>query len=254
MENILISNDDGVNAQGLKVLAKKLGGSNVVKIFAPSRDCSGASSALTLDRPLTITELDNGFFSVDGTPADSAMMGVALSREVSEESMLDRVVSGINSHANLGDDVLYSGTVAAALEGRHLQKPSIAVSLVNRGDNNFGTAAQVVHDLLTGEGQLQCPPGTVLNINVPDVPYHKIKGIKVTRLGRRECGERPVKVVDPRGKARYWIGAAGKGTLQQEGTDFHAVERGYVSITPIHLDMTEYDVMGKLEDFLEGQQ
>lgn len=247
---LLISNDDGVNAAGIIALEKALSQIATVRVSAPDRDHSGASNSLTLDRPLRPTFLENGFASIDGTPTDCVHLGITSLFDIEFE----RVVSGINSHANLGDDVIYSGTVAAATEGRFLSKPAMAVSLVSGGSNHYETAAKVVAMLLTSKRCLSVGPRTILNINVPDIPYDEIKGIQVTRLGHRARGGAPELMVDPRGKDRYWIAAAGEGDDAGEGTDFYAVANGYVSITPIHVDMTRYDAISDVNHWVEGMK
>ncbi len=247
---LLVSNDDGVNAEGIVTLAEKLATFASVMVVAPDRDHSGASGSLTLSRPLNVTTLRNGYMCVDGTPADSVHIGVT----ALYAGQVERVVSGINSHENLGDDVLYSGTVAAAIEGRLLGLPAIAVSLVNRGNHLYQTAAQVVADLLQRPGLLNVPPRTVLNVNVPDIPYDKLKGIKVTRLGHRAKGLPPQAISDPRGRERYWISAAGEGDDAGPGTDFHAVAQDCVSITPLQVDMTRHDVLKDVEQWLEEEK
>ncbi|MCP5160218.1 MAG: 5'/3'-nucleotidase SurE [Hahellaceae bacterium] len=245
---LLISNDDGVHAPGLKILVDTLKSIAEVRVVAPDRDHSGASNSLTLTRPLHPVTLENGFISVDGTPTDCVHLGItSLFGEP-----VDRVVSGINTHANLGDDVLYSGTVAAATEGRFLALPAIAVSLVNDGNNHYETAAQVVRNLLTNPRTLTVGPRTIININVPDVPYDKLRGIQVTRLGHRARGDDPHGVTDPRGKTRYWIAAAGEGDDAGPGTDFYAVSQGFVSVTPIHVDMTKYEAFSDMQNWIEG--
>ncbi|MDX1450956.1 MAG: 5'/3'-nucleotidase SurE [Oleiphilaceae bacterium] len=250
MMRILVSNDDGVNAEGINALAEVLAEVADVRVVAPDRDHSGASGSLTLSRPLQVSRLRNGYYCVDGTPADSVHIGVTALFD--EE--FDRVVSGINSHENLGDDVLYSGTVAAAIEGRFLKLPAIAVSLVNRDNHHYETAAQVVRELLLRQSILNVPPRTVLNVNVPDVPYEQLKGIKVTRLGHRAKGMPPQAMADPRGRQRFWISVAGEGDDAGPGTDFHAVAQGYVSITPLQVDMTRHGALSELELWLEGKQ
>jgi 5'-nucleotidase len=252
---ILISNDDGVHAEGLAVLASVVGKHYAIDVVAPDRDHSGASGSLTLGRPLKVNRLANGFFSVDGTPTDSVHLGLsslfAFDQPVSQGRVFERVISGINSHENLGDDVLYSGTVAAAIEGRFLALPAIAVSLVNRGAFLYETAAKVVLDVLQRFQGQAFPRRTVLNINVPDIPYEQIKGIKLTRLGHRAKGQDPHMVSDPRGHQRYWIALAGEGDDAGEGTDFHAVANDYVSVTPMHVDMTHYAVLESMKTWLE---
>ena len=232
----LLSNDDGAHAPGLAQLAKSLTEAGYEHhVIAPDRDRSGVSNSLTLDRPLHPLYLDNGFIAINGTPTDCVHLGLnALYR--GEEYSLDRVIAGINSGANLGDDVIYSGTVAAAMEGRFLDKAPIAISLV--GKTHFITAAKVLVDLLPKIEALSLPDRTIIYINVPDVPYEQLKGYEVTRLGHRARSDNPVLTTNPRGKECYWISAAGEGADAGEGTDFHAIEQGKVSITPIHADMT----------------
>ncbi len=232
----LLSNDDGAHAPGLAQLAKSLTEAGYEHhVIAPDRDRSGVSNSLTLDRPLHPLYLDNGFIAINGTPTDCVHLGLnALYR--GEEYSLDRVIAGINSGANLGDDVIYSGTVAAAMEGRFLDKAPIAISLV--GKTHFITAAKVLVDLLPKIEALSLPERTIININVPDVPYEQLKGFEVTRLGHRARSDNPVLTTNPRGKECYWISAAGEGADAGEGTDFYAIEQGKVSITPIHADMT----------------
>jgi len=253
--SFLISNDDGVNAEGIRVLADVLSAAFVVQVVAPDRDHSGASGSLTLGRPLQVTKLDNGYYCVDGTPTDSVHLGLSSLFEAApqdqERMSFSRVISGINSHENLGDDVLYSGTVAAAIEGRFLTEPAIAVSLVNRGQFNYGTAAKVVLDLLMRHDAPSLPSKTILNINVPDVPYEQLKGVKVTRLGHRAKGQPPEQVLDPRGRKRYWISLAGDGDDAGPGTDFHAVANNYVSVTPMQVDMTRHKELSTIKSWLE---
>ncbi len=244
---LLISNDDGVNAPGIQVLAKHLSAEFELKVVAPDRDHSGASGSLTLSRPLKVTETESGFYCVDGTPTDSVHLGISSLFDHN----IERVVSGINSHENLGDDVLYSGTVAAAIEGRFLDRAPIAVSLANRGLFHYDTAARVVLKILKHEMLDALPRGTILNINVPDLPYDELKGMKVTRLGHRAKGLPPERVADPRGRERYWISLAGEGNDAGEDTDFHAVAQGYVSVTPIQVDMTRYTVIEELKAWIE---
>lgn len=246
---LLISNDDGVNSPGLQVLVETLGTIAEIQVVAPDRDHSGASNSLTLTRPLILQKTAAGFIAVDGTPTDCVHLG--LSQLLGHGA--ERVVSGINTHANLGDDVLYSGTVAAAMEGRFLNKPAIAVSLVNRGGWHWETAARVVKELLLNPRPLNLAPRTLLNINVPDVPYEALKGIQVTRLGHRLRSGEPQPICDPRGRQRYWIAAAGEGDDAGPGTDFHAVAHDYVSVTPIHIDMTRHDALSDLAAWLEPE-
>ena len=245
---ILISNDDGVTAPGLAALYTALADYADCVVIAPEQDKSGASSSLTLDRPLHPHTLANGFISINGTPTDCVHLGI----HGLLEQQPDMVVSGINLGANLGDDVLYSGTVAAALEGRFLDRPSFAFSLVSRQVDNLPTAAFFARKLLEAHASLDLPPRTVLNVNIPNLPLAKIRGIQLTRLGHRARAAAPVRVVDPRGKAGYWIAAAGDVEDGGPGTDFHAVMQGYVSITPLQLDRTFGDGFKSLNDWLEG--
>ncbi|KGF63214.1 5'/3'-nucleotidase SurE [Pseudomonas lutea] len=245
---ILISNDDGVTAPGLAALHGALAGYADCVVIAPDQDKSGASSSLTLDRPLHPHTLDNGFISLNGTPTDCVHMG--LNGLLPDEP--DMVVSGINLGANLGDDVLYSGTVAAALEGRFLQRPSFAFSFLSRQVDNLATAAHFARLLVEAHERLDLPPRTVLNVNIPNLPLAHVRGIQLTRLGHRTRAAAPVRVVDPRGKAGYWIAAAGDAEDGGPGTDFHAVMQGYVSITPLQLDRTYQDGFNSLNAWLEG--
>ena len=244
----LLSNDDGAHAPGLAQLAQSLTEAGYKHhVIAPDRDRSGVSNSLTLDRPLHPLYLDNGFIAINGTPTDCVHLGLnALYR--GEEYALERVIAGINSGANLGDDVIYSGTVAAAMEGRFLDKAPIAVSLV--GKKHFITAAKVLIDLLPKIEALSLPARTIININVPDVPYEELKGIEITRLGQRERSDNPVLTTKPRGKECYWISAAGEGADAGEGTDFYAIEQGKVSITPIQADMTHGNALECLSQLI----
>lgn len=232
----LLSNDDGAHAQGLAQLAKSLTEAGYLHhVIAPDRDRSGVSNSLTLDRPLHPLYLDNGFIAINGTPTDCVHLGLnALYR--GEDYQIDRVIAGINSGANLGDDVIYSGTVAAAMEGRFLDRAPIAISLV--GKTHFTTAAKVIVNLLPQIEAIQFPKRTIININVPDVPYEQLCGFEITRLGHRARSDNPVLTTNPRGRECYWISAAGEGADAGEGTDFHAIAQGKVSITPIQADMT----------------
>lgn len=244
--SILLSNDDGVRAPGLTALADALDGRTTLQVIAPTYDRSGVSNCLTLDRPLQVETLNNHYIGVDGTPTDCVHLGMSgIYCPVPQ-----RVISGINYGANMGDDVLYSGTVAAAMEGRFLDKPAIAVSLATgkraQLEVDFDRAARVFIGLLDFIETLELPEGTVLNINIPDLPPEEIQGIRFTTLGRRLKSESPVRTENPRGKTVYWIGRAGGPVENRPGTDFHAVASGYVSITPIHADMTHERVLAKL--------
>lgn len=247
---ILLSNDDGVHSPGLSALYDGLEGLAELEVVAPDRDRSGASNALTLNRPLTVELHPGGFRSVDGTPTDCVHLAV---NGLFEEPF-DRVVSGINTHANLGDDIIYSGTVAAATEGRHLGLPAIAVSLVNRGAGHYDTAARVVRRLLEQNRPLNLGPRCILNVNVPDVLWEELRGVRVTRLGHRDRAEGAVPMTCPRGKERYWIGAAGEGSDAGPGTDFQAVQENYVSITPVQVDMTRHEVLDELRGWVGSME
>lgn len=239
---LMLSNDDGVHAQGLQVLATALLNAGLgIEVVAPDRDRSGASNSLTLDRPLHPTALDNGFICINGTPTDCVHLGInAFFRDECE-----RVISGINSGANLGDDVLYSGTVAAATEGRFLAKTPIAISLCGR--THYETAARILLELLPKFDEIQLPAHSVININVPDLPYEQIQGYEVTRLGNRQRSDNPVRTTNPRGKECYWISAAGDVADAGPGTDFYAIEQKRVSITPIQMDMTRHNALVQMQ-------
>ena len=240
---ILISNDDGFLAPGIKILAKALSQIADIDVVAPDRNRSGASNSLTLDNPLRIMKTDNGFISVNGTPTDCVHLAVTTGLL---PNMPDMVVSGINEGSNLSDDVLYSGTVAAATEGRFLGLPSIAVSLAGPKCQHYATAAEVAKTLVVRLQLDPLPSDTILNVNVPDLPVSDIKGFQVTRLGTRHIGERTIDTTDPRGRRIFWIGQPGPEQDAGPGTDFYAVNSGYVSITPLHLDLTHYKVFEQL--------
>lgn len=244
---ILIANDDGVNAPGLSALHAALSDYADCAVIAPEQDCSGASSSLTLDRPLHPQTLSNGYISVNGTPTDCVHLGL---HGLLPEPM-DMVVAGINLGANLGDDVLYSGTVAAALEGRFLARPSFAFSLLSRQTQNLPSAAWFARRLIEAHAELSLAPRTVFNVNVPDLPLDQIKGIQLTRLGHRARAAAPVLTVNPRGKQCYWLAGVGEVEDGEEGTDFHAVSQGYVSITPLQLDRTFHPQMDEVKQWLE---
>jgi 5'-nucleotidase len=241
--HFLISNDDGIEARGIQVLSQRMSELGKVTIVAPDQDRSGASNSLTLDSPVRISEIDERMFRVTGTPTDC--VHIALTGLLDGDP--DMVVSGINAGANLGDDVIYSGTVAAAMEGRFLGFPAIAVSLVfNDKPRNYETAAEVVALLVQRLRQDPLPADTILNINVPDLPWSEIEGFEVTRLGHRHRAEPTIREVDPRGRPMYWIGPAGAEQDAGPGTDFDAVRRGYVSVTPIHVDLTRYQALDQV--------
>ena len=231
---ILLSNDDGYFAPGLAALAEGLEGLGDITVVAPERDRSGASNSLTLDRPLMLRQALNGFRYVNGTPTDCVHMAVTGILDFEP----DVVVSGINSGSNMGDDTLYSGTVAAAMEGYLLGIPSIAVSLVGTVFEHYASAARVARTLVERIHRAPIGAPILLNVNVPDVPYDAIAGVEVTRLGRRHKAQPVVKGSNPRGETVYWVGPAGAAREAGPGTDFNALERGAVSITPLQVDLT----------------
>ncbi|MDR5865569.1 5'/3'-nucleotidase SurE [Halomonas koreensis] len=246
MRRLLLSNDDGVHAPGLRALHDALVSHARLRVVAPDRDKSGASNSLTLTRPLALSTLDNGFYSVDGTPADCVYLGV---NGVWEERP-DLVISGINHGGNLGDDVLYSGTVAAAMEGRNLGMTAIAMSLVGR--HHFETAGRVAATLVGAADRLSLPPRSLLNVNVPDLPWEALQGFRVTRLGYRGPAAEPLEVRDPRGRKRYWIAPVGENADDGPDTDFAAVEAGFVSITPLQTDLTRHAARDDVQDWLDA--
>ena len=246
MRRLLLSNDDGVHAPGLLALYEALLPYAKLRVVAPYRDKSGASNSLTLSRPLALSALVNGFYSVDGTPADCVYLGV---NGVWNEKP-DLVISGINHGGNLGDDVLYSGTVAAAMEGRNLGMAAIAMSLV--GSRYFDTAGRVAASLVGAADQLSLPPRSLLNVNVPDLPWEEIQGFRVTRMGYRGPAARPLEVMDPRGRKRYWIAAVGENADDGPDTDFAAVEAGFVSITPLQTDLTRHATIDAVQGWLNA--
>jgi 5'-nucleotidase len=244
---ILLSNDDGYFAPGLAALAAALSKHAEIVVVAPERDRSGASNSLTLDRPLQVRRSHNGFHYVNGTPTDCVHLAVT--------GMLDRlpdmVISGINHGANMGDDTIYSGTVAAATEGFLLGIPSIAVSLASKAAGNYPTAAQAVCDMVERFRRRPIAVPVLLNINVPDVPADQLAGTVVTRLGRRHRSEPVIKSTNPRGETVYWIGAAGDAEDAGEGTDFHAVANRMVSVTPLQIDLTQFTSLESMRDWLK---
>ncbi|MEN3260856.1 5'/3'-nucleotidase SurE [Sodalis endosymbiont of Spalangia cameroni] len=242
---ILLSNDDGIHAPGIQQLAVALRQLATVQIVAPDRDRSGASNSLTLDAPLRTQTQPNGDIAIlSGTPTDCVYLGVnALMRPGP-----DIVVSGINAGPNLGDDVIYSGTVAAAMEGRHLGYPALAVSL--DGSRHFATAAAVTCRLLRALTRAPLRTGKILNVNVPDLPLSSIKGCKVTRCGSRHPASEVIRQTDPRGREMLWIGPPAGSFDEGPGTDFEAVSQGYVSLTPLQVDLTANAALPVLGDWL----
>ena len=244
---ILVSNDDGYLAEGIKALADALATIADVVVVAPDRNHSGASNSLTLHSPLRIHQVEEDRYFVNGTPTDCVHL--ALSGLFDEDP--DIVVAGVNHGANLGDDVIYSGTVAAAMEGRFLGLPAIAVSLVGHRATHFDTAAQVAVELVQRLEANTLPADVILNVNVPDRPYEQLTGIRSTRLGFRHRSEPLVKTEDPQGKSIYWIGPAGPGQDAGPGTDFDAVEHGAVAVSPLKVDLTRHEAIPRLAEWLE---
>ena len=243
---ILVSNDDGYLATGINVLAEHLAQVADVVVVAPDRNRSAASNSLTLHDPLRISKVGENRFSVNGTPSDCVHL--ALTGFLEDEP--DLVVSGINHGANLGDDVIYSGTVAAAMEGRFLGFPSIAVSLVGHRMTHFETAGRVAQELVQRLANKSLPADFILNVNVPDRPYEALVGIEQARLGFRHKAEPVVKSKDPHGRTIFWVGPAGPGQDSGAGTDFHALDRGAVAVTPLKIDLTRHEALPQLADWL----
>ncbi|MEI6413055.1 MAG: 5'/3'-nucleotidase SurE [Pseudomonadota bacterium] len=246
--HILVSNDDGYQALGLLVLATALADLAEVSVVAPDRDRSGASNSLSLDVPVQAHVEKNGFVRVSGTPTDCVHLAITglLDREP------DMVVAGINAGPNLGDDVIYSGTVAAATEGRFLGLPAIAVSMASFQPSYYETAARVVVMLVKRLNQQPLDASTILNVNVPDVPFEALAGFMATRLGHRHKAEAAVSQINPRGRRVYWVGPAGSAQDAGPGTDFQAVSQGYVSVTPLQVDLTRHSALPGLSQWLAG--
>ena len=243
---ILLSNDDGYQAPGLQVMANSLARLGEVTVVAPDRNRSAASNSLTLVRPLTAQLADNGFYKVDGTPTDCVHL--AITGLLASEP--DIVISGPNDGPNMGDDVLYSGTVAAATEGRFLGLPAIAVSMASFEPQYFDTACWAIEKILQKLQQHPLTEDTILNVNVPDLPASEIKGFQSTRLGNRHKSEGVIKQTNPRGESIYWVGPPGDEQDAGEGTDFYAVKQGFISVTPLQIDLTRYDSLQNLNQWL----
>jgi 5'/3'-nucleotidase len=245
---ILVSNDDGYQSPGLLALVAALESIAEVAVVAPERDRSGASNSLTLDRPLRASRTERGFIRVDGTPTDCVHLAITglLEKEP------DLVVAGINHGPNLGDDVIYSGTVAAATEGRFLGLPAIALSMDAFEPRHLDTAARVGVRLVERLRAAPLESNLILNVNVPDRPYDQIEGFAATRLGHRHKAEPVVASRDPRGRTIYWVGPAGPEQDAGPGTDFYAVRNGYVSITPLQVDLTRHQALDGLARWLDG--
>jgi len=251
MIKILLSNDDGFIAPGINLLRDALSEIADVLTVTPDRDRSASSNSLTLDRPLRLTERGENFYSSNGTPTDCVHLALT---GLYENGDPDLVISGINAGPNMGDDVIYSGTVAAAMEGRNLGLPAIAVSMTSFQPEHYASGVQAVLCLLEDLPNLQFAENdsvaTILNVNVPDLPWDKIKGFKATRLGKRHAAEPIIKEQDPRGKDIYWVGPAGDAADAGEGTDFSATQEGYVSVTPVHIDLTRHSALEATSDWL----
>ena len=245
--NILLSNDDGYQAEGLRKLLAALQDIAKVTVVAPDRDRSGASNSLTLVNPIRATTLPDGVIRVDGTPTDCVHLAITGLLETDP----DIVISGINSGANMGDDVLYSGTVAAAMEGRFLGLPAIAASMDSHQPQHYATGVKVVTELLQKLINQPLEFKTILNVNIPDIPYADLQGTSITRLGHRHKAEPVVKSMDPRGKPIYWVGPAGKEADAGEGTDFYALRQNKVSITPLQADLTHHKILEQLTQWAE---
>lgn len=245
---ILISNDDGYQSEGLRVLAGTLAYRGEITVVAPDRDRSGASNSLTLSVPVRVQRSDNGFMRVEGTPTDC--VHIAITGLLEQEP--DIVIAGINHGPNLGDDVIYSGTVAAAMEGRFLGLPAMAVSIDAHEPKHLDAAARVASTLVEKLDSGSFGASTILNVNVPDLPYEQIKGILATRLGHRHKAEPVTMVQDPRGRTLYWVGPAGPEQDAGPGTDFHAVRNGYVSVSPLQVDLTRHSALDSVACWLAG--
>ena len=245
---ILLSNDDGYQSPGLLILAQHLVQFGTVTIVAPDRDRSGASNSLTLTRPLRAHELGNGHYYVEGTPTDCVHL--AITGLLDHEP--DLVVAGVNHGPNLGDDVLYSGTVAAATEGRFLGLPAMAISIASHEPQYLETAAQVTASLVANLDAEALGSKLILNVNVPDLPFGQLAGMQATRLGHRHKAEPVTKAQDPRGRTIYWVGPAGAEADAGPGTDFHALRHGFVSVTPLQVDLTRHGLLEPLAEWLEA--
>jgi len=245
---ILMSNDDGVHAPSLHILANALKQIADVTVVAPDRNRSGASNSLSLEHPLRVRQLENGYYSVGGTPTDCIFL--ALSDLLDQKP--DLVVSGINVGANLGDDIFYSGTVAAATEGRFFGLPAIAVSLAGKQLDHYATAANVAKNIVCRLQNEPLPADTILNVNVPDLALSDIQGYEITRLGMRHRVKQTIRETDPRGNTIYWVAPPAPELDGGVGTDFYAVNAGKVSITPLHVDLTHYNAFDHLSTWMNG--
>ncbi|HHH39449.1 MAG TPA: 5'/3'-nucleotidase SurE [Sedimenticola sp.] len=245
---ILLSNDDGYQAPGLMALRQSLASLAALTVVAPERNRSGASNSLTLSYPLHAEQMEDGVIRVDGTPTDCVHL--AITGLLEEEP--DMVIAGINAGANLGDDVLYSGTVAAATEGRFLGLPAIAISMNAHTPRHYATGGRVAAELVQRLQQHPLDADTIINVNIPDLPYRELKGYRATRLGHRHKAEAVVRSTDPRGRVIYWVGPAGAEQDAGPGTDFHAVRHGWISVTPLQVDLTRHPALEGLGAWLQG--
>jgi len=246
--HFLLSNDDGYQAIGIRKLALALEQFGEVTVVAPDRDRSGASNSLTLDIPLQVKTDESGFNYVNGTPTDCVHL--AITGLLAEEP--DMVISGINAGSNLGDDVLYSGTVAAAMEGRFLGRTALAISLAGEAPTHFDSAVKISVHIIRELLSRPIETGLLLNINIPDLPYERLGRMEVTRLGNRHRSEPAVRMKDPKNRDIYWVGPVGPGADAGPGTDFHAIKQGNISITPLQFDLTRHGVLNDLKDWLSG--
>jgi 5'-nucleotidase len=246
--HILVSNDDGYLAPGLQALAEALRRFGTVTVVAPEQNCSGASNSLTLNRPLTVHKAANGYLYLNGTPTDC--VHVALTGLL--ERMPDLVVSGINNGQNMGDDTIYSGTVAAAMEGYLFGLPSIAFSHVDKGHENLEAAARCAADLVARYVARPLPGPFLLNVNIPNLPYERLASFRCTRLGKRHQAEPVIRATSPRGETIYWVGSAGEARIAGPGTDFHAVAAGAVSVTPLQIDLTHVEQLDGVASWLSA--
>ena len=246
--HILLSNDDGYLSPGTRLLFEALTEFVQVTAVTPTRNRSAASNSLTLDRPLRVYTMDKDYYVVDGTPTDCVHLALT---GLLKGSSPDMVVSGINHGPNLGDDVLYSGTVAAAMEGRFLGFPAIAISLNNTQPEYVRDAVRTASNLIKHMLKNQMS-AKILNINIPDLPYEQIEGIEVTRLGARHKAEPVIETSDPKGNPIYWVGSAGSEQDAGPGTDFHALKHNRVSLTPLDLDLTHHQLLDEMRRVWDG--
>jgi 5'-nucleotidase len=244
---ILISNDDGYLSPGIRALFAAMQQLGTATIVAPDRNRSGASNSLTLSHPVAAVQREPNIYSLEGTPTDCVYIGL----NGLLDTDADMVVSGINDGPNMGDDVLYSGTIAAAMEGRHLGHPAIAVSMASHGPTHYETAGRVVANLVAHHNSVPLPSDTILNVNVPDIEFDALKGIKATRLGTRHPSKKAIRQTSPRGDTVFWLGGVGDIADDGPGTDFGATREGYVSITPLQIDLTARESVAPVADWLE---